>query len=201
MPQRTHTNRVSTTTHLPDGRILSGGGDGKLCIWPRAPQTRTNTLRPTPHPLSASSAAASVPTTTCLDLDGHASAVSKVAAVPESARLAFSVGYDGTVRFCLNHILMHLPFLRVWVSWERPLGRVAGQYTHIPPSSLTNRQVKLWDTQARRLLTCLDAGGPASSSGALDPVVDFAFGSAHLLSGARSGTLRLWDLASAALLW
>lgn len=39
----------------------------------------------------------SVPSATCQDLDGHASAVSKVAAVPDSARLAFSAGYDGMV--------------------------------------------------------------------------------------------------------
>lgn len=141
-------NRVSAVAHLPDGRVLSGGGDGKLCIWPPGAAAATSS--------SSSSSTRCHPTTTttataaCQDLDGHASAVAKVMAVPESARLAFSAGYDGTV--------------------------------------------KLWDTQAKRLLTCLDAAGP----NALDPVLDFAFGSAHLLSGTRSGALHLWDLATGA---
>jgi WD40 repeat protein len=34
----------------------------------------------------------------------------------------------------------------------------------------------------------------------LDPVLDFGFGDAHLLSGTRRGALHLWDLASGALL-
>lgn len=58
--------------------------------------------------------------------------------------------------------------------------------------------MKLWDTTSRRQLACLDAGRPTPTT--LDPVVAFAFGSAHLLSGTRSGSLHLWDLASATLL-
>lgn len=66
--------RVSTVVHLPDGRVLSGGGDGKVCLWPAGRGTQ------------------------CHDLDGHASAVAKVQAVAESGRLAMSAGYDGKVR-------------------------------------------------------------------------------------------------------
>ena len=65
-------HRVSTVVHLDDGRVLSGGGDGKVCLWPTGRGT------------------------VCHDLDGHASAVAKVAGVPHS-RLAFSAGYDGKV--------------------------------------------------------------------------------------------------------
>ena len=69
----TQQRRVSTVTHLSDGRVMSGGGDGKVCVWPTGRGT------------------------VCQDLDGHASAVSKVMAVPDS-RLALSGGYDGKVR-------------------------------------------------------------------------------------------------------
>jgi WD40 repeat protein len=82
-------------THLPDGRVLSGGGDGKLCLWPRAALSTAG--HTSSRPTTATTTPASI-TSTCLDLDGHASAVSKVAAVPASARLAFSAGYDGAVR-------------------------------------------------------------------------------------------------------
>ena len=58
---------------MSDGRVMSGGGDGKVCVWPTGRGT------------------------VCQDLDGHASAVAKVMAVPDS-RLALSGGYDGKVR-------------------------------------------------------------------------------------------------------
>lgn len=80
-PPKQTKHRISAVAHLPDGRLLSGGGDGKLCLWPRAPS--------------------SIPSATCQDLDGHASAVSQLAAVPGS-RLAFSAAYDGTVRACFE---------------------------------------------------------------------------------------------------
>jgi WD40 repeat protein len=60
--------------HLPDGRVLSGGGDGKVCLWPARRGTQ------------------------CFDLDGHASAVSKVQGVEDSHKLAWSAAYDGKVR-------------------------------------------------------------------------------------------------------
>lgn len=66
--------RVSCVAHLPDGRVLSGGGDGKVCLWPARRGTQ------------------------CFDLDGHASAVSKVQGVEDSHKLAWSAAYDGKVR-------------------------------------------------------------------------------------------------------
>lgn len=66
--------RVSCVAHLPDGRVLSGGGDGKVCLWPARRGTQ------------------------CFDLDGHASAVSKVQGVADSHKLAWSAAYDGKVR-------------------------------------------------------------------------------------------------------
>jgi len=64
--------RVSTCDHMDDGRVISGGGDGKVIVW-------------------------GATGTSCRDLDGHASAVSKVQTIPTS-RLALSSGYDGMVR-------------------------------------------------------------------------------------------------------
>eukprot|EP01041_Mallomonas_annulata_P001875 gene1875-3635_t len=63
-----HTDWVTSCTHLIDGRVLSSGMDGKMCLW--------GTDRKT-----------------CVDLDGHRGSVSKVVSDSQHA-VAFSCGYD-----------------------------------------------------------------------------------------------------------
>ena len=67
-----HSEWVTCVTHLPDGRILSGGMDNKLCLW-------------------------SAKGVSCIDLMGHSRSVSCVLA-SASGRHAISAGYDKTIR-------------------------------------------------------------------------------------------------------
>lgn len=65
-----HSEWVTCVDYLPDGRIISGGMDSKLCLW----QGRR-----------------------CVDLTGHSASVSTVLA-SASGRHCISTGYDKTVR-------------------------------------------------------------------------------------------------------
>lgn len=111
-----HSEWVTTAAHLPDGRILSGGQDSKLCLW--------NASGPT-----------------CVDLKGHLGAISRVR-VDGPGKLAISSSYDRTLGVwdlrgkrqaasCTGHNAPVLDF--VW--WD-----------HIVASGDRSGIVKLWDT-------------------------------------------------------
>ena len=63
---------MSCVAFLPDGRVLSGGADNKLCLWGRAGSR-------------------------CIDLLGHTAAISAVA-VGGGGGIAVSASYDTTLR-------------------------------------------------------------------------------------------------------
>jgi len=67
-----HSEWVTTVSHCPDGRVLSGGMDSKLCLWMA---TGVN----------------------CVDLTGHLGSVSRVR-VHTRKNVAISSGYDHTLR-------------------------------------------------------------------------------------------------------
>ena len=67
-----HSEWVTCVTHLADGRVLSGGMDGKLCLWEKAGAR-------------------------CTDMLGHHGSVACVKSNSEGTT-AFSGGYDKTVR-------------------------------------------------------------------------------------------------------
>ena len=52
-----HTDWVSSVTHMSDGKILSGGMDGKLCLWSENRRSPCIELQPSPttslHPISS----------------------------------------------------------------------------------------------------------------------------------------------------
>jgi len=66
-----HTEWVTTVSHCPDGRVVSGAQDSKLCLW------------------SASGVS-------CVDLTGHMGAISRVR-VDSAGKLAVSASYDRTL--------------------------------------------------------------------------------------------------------
>ena len=73
-----HTDWVTCVAHVPDGRILSGGSDSKLCLW------------------AAGGGAAR-----CTELVGHRGSISAVAVASDGA-CAVSASYDATLRvWCL----------------------------------------------------------------------------------------------------
>ncbi len=93
-----HIDWVSCVAHMDDGRILSGGGDGKVCLWPAA-QPSSFMMRGggSMAGIGGKSATSGNSLTVSEDLDGHASAVSKIMPVPNS-QMAFSSGYDGLIK-------------------------------------------------------------------------------------------------------
>eukprot|EP00929_Paragymnodinium_shiwhaense_P112351 TRINITY_DN80609_c0_g1_i1.p1 TRINITY_DN80609_c0_g1~~TRINITY_DN80609_c0_g1_i1.p1 ORF type:complete len:657 (+),score=110.54 TRINITY_DN80609_c0_g1_i1:158-2128(+) len=111
-----HSEWVTTVSHCPDGRVLSGGADSKLCLW------------------NASGVV-------CVDLTGHMGSISKVR-VDGQGRLAVSAAYDRTlgvwdlrsktsVATCTGHNAPVLDF--VW--WD-----------NVVASGDRSGVVKLWDT-------------------------------------------------------
>ena len=68
-----HTEWVTCVGHLPDGRVLSGGMDSKLCLWNASGKPQ------------------------CRDLIGHTGSVSQLL-VSTDGGLAVSASYDKTVR-------------------------------------------------------------------------------------------------------
>lgn len=68
-----HTEWVTDVSHTPDGRVLSAGMDGKLCLWNASGPPR------------------------CTELLGHTGSVSRLA-VSSTGQHAVSTSYDKTVR-------------------------------------------------------------------------------------------------------
>mmetsp|Transcript_8038 Transcript_8038/g.17429 ORF Transcript_8038/g.17429 Transcript_8038/m.17429 type:complete len:626 (+) Transcript_8038:77-1954(+) len=113
-----HAEWVTTVAHCPDGRIVSGGQDSKLCLW------------------NASGVV-------CTDMTGHMGAISRVR-VDGTGKLAISGSYDRTLSVwdlrsrraaasCTGHNAPVMDF--VW--WE-----------NIVASGDRSGLVKLWDTSS-----------------------------------------------------
>lgn len=111
-----HTEWVTTVSHCPDGRIVSGAQDSKLCLW------------------SASGV-------NCADLTGHLGAISRVR-VDGQGKLAISASYDRTLGVwdlrakrsmasCSGHNAPVMDF--VW--WD-----------NVVASGDRSGMVKVWDT-------------------------------------------------------
>ena len=73
-----HTEWVTCVAHLPDGRVLSGGMDSKLCLWNAAGKAQ------------------------CRDLVGHTGSVSQLHVATDGS-LAVSASYDKTLRVWSLH--------------------------------------------------------------------------------------------------
>lgn len=148
-----HVDWVSCVAFLPDGSVLSGGADSKLCLWGRSGSR-------------------------CTELLGHAAAISAVA-VGAAGNIAVSASYDTTLRgwaigstgsgsqlACLRgHTAPVLD-----LAWPGP-NAIGGSKLFAAMSLYGS--IYSHTTMRRWFLT----GGP-------------------LISGDRSGTALLWDLAS-----
>lgn len=166
-----HIDWVSCVAHMDDGRILSGGGDGKVCLWPAArPSSSPSSFLMRGGGSTAGSdagggrpAASSNSLTVCEDLDGHASAVSKILPLADS-QMAFSSGYDGLIK--------------LW--------------------NLTSKRTLTFEAGSASRDIAVTDNSPGSRS-ALDPVMDFCVDieKEQLVSGTRKGTCNIWDLQTA----
>jgi F-box/WD-40 domain protein 7 len=173
-----HREWVAAVTHLPDGRIASGGLDARLCVW------------------SAGGVA-------CQELAGHAAPVSQLAAVPAAGGATFvSASYDKRLvawraaaaagRVQQQQVLLghRAPVLQLGVAgscaasgdrdgslqhWDLAAGAAVGTLVHAHKGHCTALQ--WWTQHACQGLQGGSAGG--------QPL---------LLSGGQDGCLRVWDL-------
>jgi len=191
-----HTEWVTTVSHCPDGRVISGGMDSKLCLW------------------NASGAV-------CVDLTGHLGSISRVRTHAQR-NYAISSGYDRTLRVwdlrsktemacCTGHDAPILEF--IWADDVVASGDRGGT-------------VRLWDAMRAQFVAALKGhkghitsmlafpescgGGDASGSGTAeaaaadgsDMVVSGAAstpgsgggGTSMIATGAQDGHIRIWDL-------
>jgi len=172
-----HTEWVTTVSHCPDGRVISGGMDSKLCLW------------------NTSGAV-------CVDLTGHMGSVSRVRTHAHQ-NVAISSSYDRSLRcwdlrsktevaHCTGHDAPILDFIwaddmiasgdrsgavRIWdAACGQHIGKLNGHKGHIT-------------AMLALPASCAGAGGGvAAAPGA-------SGGSASLIAtGAQDGHIRIWDL-------
>jgi len=174
-----HTEWVTTVSHCPDGRVISGGMDSKLCVW------------------NASGAV-------CVDLTGHMGSVSRVR-THASRNFAISSSYDRTLRCwdlpskkeaacCTGHDAPILDFIwaddvvasgdrngnvRVWDAFAaKYVGKLSGHKGHIT-------------TMLALPESCAGAGSPTGAA----PAPGAGGGSTKMIAtGAQDGHIRIWDL-------
>lgn len=168
-----HKEWVTTVSHCPDGRILSGGMDSKICLWNAAGVS-------------------------CVDLTGHLGSVARVR-THALRDIAISAGYDRTLRAwdlrrktevacCTGHSAPVMDF--IWVDDVVASGDRSGM-------------IMVWDASRGEAVASLKGhkghitamlalpdspgGGPA--------IPGLGGGGASIIvTGAQDGQLRVWDL-------
>eukprot|EP00741_Cyanophora_paradoxa_P016171 tig00000042_g15611.t1 len=172
-----HSEWVTCITHLPDGRILSGGMDSKLCLWD------ARGVR-------------------CSDLKGHGGSVSCVKAM-EAGR-AVSGAYDRTLRIWDTSRRQELKALPghagpvLDIAWggsskleiARGGGRAATPLSPLLVSGSRDSTIRLWDADSGQCVRVLKGHKGHVEQVAILEGMDL------ILSGAQDGCLRVWDLRS-----
>ena len=164
-----HTDWVSSVTYLPDGRVLSGGMDGKLCLWSRG-----------------GGAAASAE-----DLIGEQGSISKVTNVPLSPNCAASSGYDGSI--CLWDLSKHTAKLRKIQNERKALPPILNvAFSHDGKKLLSgtnNGLISLWDMGSEKVIKA--AAGKHKSQ--VPYVVSHPSDDCLFFTASVDGTVALFD--------
>ena len=163
-----HADWVSVVVTLPDGRVLSGGQDSKLCLW------------------NASGVV-------CKDLHGHTAAISALGVGDRNA--ALSASYDATLRCWDLTSGVETACLR---GHGAPVLDMAWARSGVAISGDRAGKAMLWDVGAGRVLRELDGhGGHVTVVCAIDAPVSAPLDAGELFfTGAQDGVLRVWDARS-----
>jgi len=185
--------------HAPSSRVLSGSADQTICLWstkktdaPPAPAHLLPSALPNSKRRRAENAAKAVAQRGALrQLAGHAGAVSGVQFSPHDATVAYSAGWDRSVRTwdlltggCVDARSTAHPLLSLCAMSAVSLlaaGSSARHITLLDPraSAATVAAMTLRGHTNAVVSLCAD---PASSYG--------------LVSGSHDGTCRVWDIRS-----
>ena len=163
-----HADWVSVVVTLPDGRVLSGGQDSKLCLW-------------------------NAGGVVCKDLHGHTAAISALGVGESNA--ALSASYDATLRCWDLTSGVETACLR---GHGAPVLDMAWARSGVAISGDRAGKAMLWDVGAGRVLRELDGhGGHVTVVCAMDAPVSAPVGAGELFfTGAQDGVLRVWDVRS-----
>jgi WD40 repeat protein len=166
-----HADWVSVVATLPDGRVLSGGQDSKLCLW------------------NASGVV-------CKDLQGHTAAISALGVGDRNTALSSS--YDTTLRCWDLSSGVETACLR---GHSAPVLDLAWARSGVAISGDRAGRALLWDVGAGTALRELDGhGGHVTVVCAAEAEAEAAStaggggGGGLFFTGAQDGVLRVWDL-------
>ncbi|EKX36616.1 hypothetical protein GUITHDRAFT_165675 [Guillardia theta CCMP2712] len=165
-----HTEWVTCVSHTADGRVLSGGMDGKLCLWNKAGAQ-------------------------CSDLQGHSASISDMKAVQSDGggNFAFTSSYDKTV--CVWDLSKHASralasSLKGHSAPVLCMAVVRASEEEAETSSLVSGDrdgvAMLWDVEANKSRRIPGHGGHITSLAWLD-------GNTFLV-GAQDGKVKVWDV-------
>ena len=163
-----HTEWVTCVAHLPDGRVLSGGMDSKLCLWNGAGAPK------------------------CRDLVGHTGSVSQVRVATDGS-LAVSAAYDKSLRVwslgsgnCAATLRAHrAPVLQL--AWGRD----------VLASADRDGVLLAWDVARGTPIMHGAHQGHATALAVLDGADGGGGGGGGAplaVSGGQDGVVRLWDV-------
>ncbi|KAG8458499.1 hypothetical protein KFE25_003034 [Diacronema lutheri] len=165
-----HREWVSCVRVLPDGRVLSGGVDAKLCLWDAGARSAR-----------------------CADLVGHGGSISAIR-LSESAELALSASYDKTLRaWHLSRAGAPAATLR---AHNAPVLELAWRGDALASGDRAGQLVR-WDVATGRALSAPISAHRGHLT-ALDVAAEPAGGAPLVVSGGHDGAVRLWDARASA---
>ena len=163
-----HAEWVTCVSHCPDGRVVSGGMDSKLCVWDARGVK-------------------------CTDLLGHAGSVSDVK-VPPSGAVAVSSSYDKTVRVWPLSVRGMRDGTGAVLKAHRAPVLTLDVRDDVAASGSRDGELVAYDLAASAPLDRASAHGGHVTAVAFRQHSGASDDAAELFTGGQDGFVRAWDL-------